>query len=388
MARPLWIDAGTDPEAIADHLDKLADTATRLDTEPRDLAGADRGLLHRAAIVRARRQLHERHGEKDRILAEEVRAIDDLVRTANLLVERLREWYALHAPEATRSITDSAQLARLVAEHGDREGVMAAVNGIVTGVGSDLDPADMAVLQGFAQALRAVHDSWEALERRVTELMEIVAPNVAAIAGPVIGARLIALSGSVQKLATVPTGTVQLYGAETALFRHIKEGTKPPKHGVLFQHPHVHQAAPWQRGAIAKAMSLQIALAAKADAFTGNDIRTELKERLDADIARIKRTRSQPPKRPQGRSGGQGGRGPSRGPGGRGPGGPRRDGPRRDGPRRDGGRDNRDGPRRGGKPGGYGGKPGGSGGQGGKPFKPKKKNKFSGGPARPPGGKQ
>lgn len=119
MSRPLWSDKGNDAQAAAEHLQELADTARDLRFVPQQLpAGLDLAVLHQAAILRVRKQLAESHAEADRILSQEVRAIDDLVRTANLLVERLREWYALHAPEATRTITDSETLARLVSEKG------------------------------------------------------------------------------------------------------------------------------------------------------------------------------------------------------------------------------------------------------------------------------
>ena len=269
MARPLWSDKGNDPQAAAEHLQKLADTATALRFAPQELpAGADPKVLHQAALLRVRKQLALSHAETDRVLAQEVRAIDDLVRSANLMVERLREWYALHAPEATRLVTDAETLAKLVAEKGDRAAVMAALDLAAvaqTSLGSDLDAADMAVVRGFAAALSAIHDSWHALESRVHDLMATVAPNVASVVGPVIGARLIAISGGLNRLATWPAGTVQLLGAETALFRHLKEGTRPPKHGVLFQHPSVHQAPPYSRGAVARALALAASTAAKAD---------------------------------------------------------------------------------------------------------------------------
>ncbi|MCA1819219.1 MAG: hypothetical protein LC620_04075, partial [Halobacteriales archaeon] len=149
--------------------------------------------------------------------------------------------------------------------------------------------------------------SWTALEARVAQLMEKVAPNVASVVGPVIGARLIALSGGLERLASWPAGTVQLLGAETALFRHLKEGTKPPKHGILFQHPSVHLAAPWSRGAVARALALATATAAKADAFTKNDLRAHLAEQVKADMERIAKRKM--PARPQGGFG----RGPPRG---------------------------------------------------------------------------
>jgi nucleolar protein 56 len=332
VARPLWSDRGNDPQAVAEHLQRLADTATSFRFEPADLPdGADLRALHQGALLRVRKQLALSHAETDRILAQEVRAIDDLVRSANLLVERLREWYALHAPEATRRVTDAETLARLVADKGDRAAVMSALDlakEAETSLGSDLDPADLAVLRGFAAALAAIHDSWHALEARVQDLMATVAPNVASVVGPIIGARMIALSGGLNRLATWPAGTVQLLGAETALFRHIKEGTKPPKHGILFQHPNVHQAPPWQRGPIARILALAAAKAAKADAFTKNDLRPLLAAEVKKGIERIQRERLRPPQRRFDNRGPRQFGGPRRGPPAGGSRGPRAPAPR------------------------------------------------------------
>lgn len=292
VARATWLDKAPDVAAVVAHLDACAKSAhAPLAFQAVQVpGGTDLSVLHQAALLRVRAQLSISHAESDRVLAQEVRAIDDLVRTANLLVERLREWYALHAPEAARMVPDAEELTRLVVQHGERGLVMTALNQAntaTTSLGTDLDIADMAVLQGFAAALQAVHESWRALEVRVGQLMEQVAPNVASVVGPVIGARLIALSGGLNRLATWPAGTVQLLGAETALFRHLKEGTKPPKHGILFQHPLVHSAMPWNRGPIARALALAAATGAKADAFTKNDLKAFLKAQLEKDLARI-----------------------------------------------------------------------------------------------------
>jgi nucleolar protein 56 len=328
VARAVWFEKGSDVAAVAAHLEAHAKAPGPLKFEAVQVpAGTDLGVLHQAALTVARRKLSVSNTEGDRILAQEVRAIDDLVRTANLLVERLREWYALHAPEATRLVTDAQELAKLVSEHGDRDAVMKALDQAQmaqSSLGTDLQPEDMAVLQGFAGALSAVHASWKALEARVAVLMEQVAPNVASVVGPVLGARLIALSGGLSRLATWPSGTVQLLGAETALFRHLKEGTRSPKHGILFQHPTVHQAPPWQRGPTARALALAAATGAKADAFTKNDLRPFLAAQLKADMERIAKRKPQPraPFNPRFQKRGLPSRGPSYG----------RDAPR-DGPR-------------------------------------------------------
>jgi nucleolar protein 56 len=137
------------------------------------------------------------------------------------------------------------------------------------------------------------------VERSATGL----APNVTALAGPVLAARLVSLAGGVEALARLPASTVQLLGAEKALFRHLREHTLPPKHGVLFLHPVVHRAPPWQRGAIARAFAGKIAIAARADAFSRRDIAASLKEALDASLASIREKKRLAPsgRRPAGR---------------------------------------------------------------------------------------
>lgn len=299
--RALWTDKAPDVQAVAAHLEAAAKSATApLQFESRPLGNADTKVLHQAALLRVRGQLKEAHTELDRILAQEVRAVDDLVRTANLMVERLREWYALHAPEATRMVADSERLATLVAEKGERGIVMAhldAARAAQSSLGTDLDPADLRVLQSFAAALASVHNTWHQLELRIADLMKEVAPNLATVVGPVLGARMIAQAGSVARLASWPSGTIQTLGAETALFRHIKEGTLPPKHGLLFQHPLVHVAPQWQRGPVARLLALACTTAARADAFTKNDLSALLRAQVDEGLARIRKERARPPQR-------------------------------------------------------------------------------------------
>ncbi len=302
--RPIWWQA--DDAASMVELLEEASAATALDATPRPAPdGAPLDILHNAAMAVARNRLAEAHAGKDRILMEEVKAVDDLLRTSNLLIERLREWYALHAPELTRQVNDAEELTRLVAEHGDRATIHQALQTVDdVATGSELDPADLAVVQGFAAGLQGLHTSWRALENRIETLMQEVAPNIASVVGPIIGARLIALSGGLHRMGTMPSGTIQTLGAETALFRHIKEGSKPPKHGILFQHPLVFQAPRHQRGAMARALANHAALAARADATTGNDLREHLAAALEADLVHIRARKPKPPQRgPAGKGG-------------------------------------------------------------------------------------
>ena len=97
------------------------------------------------------------------------------------------------------------------------------------------------------------------LSSTIENLMEILAPNLKNILTAIIGARLIAKAGSLLRLAQMPSSTIQIIGAEKALFRALKTGTRPPKHGLIFQHPSVNSAPKWQRGKIARALSSKIA---------------------------------------------------------------------------------------------------------------------------------
>jgi nucleolar protein 56 len=230
-----------------------------------------------------------------------VRAYDDLVFTANIQSERLREWYGLHFPEL-EVVSGGDAYAKAVAEHGDRKAVMTALKLEMDSIGSDIEPKDLETVQVLASSLKESYVSKSKIEKYVEERMMEVAPNISAIVGPVIGARLMMQAGSLKRLASMPSSTVQLLGAEKAMFRHLKKGTDPPKHGILFQHPLVHSAPVWQRGAIARALASKICLAARADLYSRNDISSLLREQLDKRVAEIRKQHAAAPKKPAGRS--------------------------------------------------------------------------------------
>jgi nucleolar protein 56 len=127
--------------------------------------------------------------------------------------------------------------------------------------------------------------------------MEEVAPNTNAIAGPLLGARLIAVAGGLRNLAKMPASTIQVLGAEKALFRALRTGTRPPKHGLIFQHSLLHEAKPWQRGKVARGLAGKISIATRVDAFGGKFKGDELKRDLDRRIKEIQEKYRKPPSR-------------------------------------------------------------------------------------------
>jgi len=125
--------------------------------------------------------------------------------------------------------------------------------------------------------------------------MDEVAPNIRALVGSLLGARLIALAGGLTSLAKLPASTVQVLGAEKALFRSLRTGTRPPKHGIIFQHSIIHEAKRWQRGKVARALAGKLTIAARIDAFSGKYGGDALKIDLEKRIDEIKEKYAEPP---------------------------------------------------------------------------------------------
>src|SRR5205807_1804791 len=238
--------------------------------KPEDF-GYGRDLLHAAMVQLAKRRMRKAIGPEDH-LRQAVGALDELQEEENVLVERLREWYGLHFPELAPMV-DTATYVELVSMHGRRERMPIDHR---ESVGADLPEREEGELKALAGLAKLVADQRRAIETYVERSIRELAPNVSELAGPIIAARLVTLAGGIDDLARAPAGTVQLLGAERALFRHPRTGSRPPKHGVLFQHPLVHRAPTWQRRAIARALAGPIAIAAPAAAYTKRRIAPDL----------------------------------------------------------------------------------------------------------------
>jgi nucleolar protein 56 len=122
-----------------------------------------------------------------------------------------------------------------------------------------------------------------------------VAPTLSRVVGDLVAARLVAHAGSLERLAFLPASTIQTLGAEEALFLHLKEGKKPPKHGALFMHALVNQAPPKQRGRIARQLATKASIAARIDHFGGPDAATKAEALVASIDSQLKRIRTAPP---------------------------------------------------------------------------------------------
>ncbi|MFW5930098.1 MAG: NOP5/NOP56 family protein [Halobacteriota archaeon] len=135
-------------------------------------------------------------------------------------------------------------------------------------------------------ALDTVDTARDDLETWIEDEARSVAPNLSAMAGPVLAARLVSLAGGLKNLARMPSGTLQVLGAEDALFRHLRDGSPPPKHGVIYLHPYVRGTAEEDRGSAARTFAGKLSIAARVDHYSG-DLRPELVEDIERKMQEI-----------------------------------------------------------------------------------------------------
>ena len=162
---------------------------------------------------------------------------------------------------------------------------------------------------GFAKLSNQMYDTLLELESYIKTTSKAIMPNATYLTDEKIAAELLSKAGSLERLATMPASTIQLLGAEKALFKHIKFGSKPPKYGVLFKLADISTGPRDKRGRIARAYATKVSIGLKADFFTHNFIAEKLKEDLEKTIKKIKET---PNKGPKGGTSGQFNRGPPR----------------------------------------------------------------------------
>jgi nucleolar protein 56 len=229
--------------------------------------------LHDATVSATRAAVTERETSTEQQLQHGVEAMDDAERLANELAERVVEW----AGSLAGGRPDDDRAADLAG----------GVDGARTVAGwTPTTPAEERVV---SLAERVVDLDAERAELRsfVESQAPTVAPNLAPMAGPVLAARLVSLAGGLESLAKKPAGTVQVLGAEDALFAHLRGRGPSPKHGVIFTHEYVRGTHPDNRGSAARALAGKLAIAARIDFYAG-EFRQSVHDDLDDRMATIR----------------------------------------------------------------------------------------------------
>jgi len=254
-------------------------------------------LLHEVTLEAAKLQVSGALTPDQRIILA-VEALDDINETVNVLSERLSEWYGGYFPESGLSGED---LGRFIAKYGSRRNVdpeNPLYAKAVDSMGAELEAPDEALIKGFAGSVCSLYDRRKQIEGYIESSMENIAPNLSLLAGPMLGARLISIAGSLEKLAAFPSSTIQVIGANKALFKHLRSRAPSPKHGIIFSHPLINTAPWWQRGKIARALAAKLAMAARMDLYSGEKV-PSLEEKLDAKVQQIRLSNPEPPRKKQ-----------------------------------------------------------------------------------------
>ncbi|MCG2865805.1 MAG: C/D box methylation guide ribonucleoprotein complex aNOP56 subunit [Vulcanisaeta sp.] len=268
--------------------------------------------VYEITVTQTRHKLRKVVEKRDLFVAQAISSVDDLDKILNLISSRVREWYGLHFPELEDLVKDHREYMTLVTKLGHRSNFTVdnltklglsqdrakrIYEAASKSVGAEMSDWDLEPIRTYAGIYVQLSDLRNKLSQYIDEAMVEVAPNIRELVGPLLGARLIMLAGGLMRLALLPASTIQVLGAEKALFRALRTGSRPPKHGVIFQFPEIFRAPRWQRGKIARALAAKLAIAAKADAFTGNFIAPRLKEDLMKRIQEVKTVYAKPPPR-------------------------------------------------------------------------------------------
>ncbi len=251
--------------------------------------------------------------QKDKVVIQVIATIDDIDKTINFFAGRLRDWYNLHFPEASNLLEDHHQFFRFISEMNGRslisselleeKGFEKIAEKILTAaessMGAEFSEEDLEPLKNMAKTMLELAKRRQELTKYLEKIMSEITPNLTGLIGPLLGSRLIHLAGGLKELAFLPSTVIQVLGAEKALFRSLKTGTKPPKHGVIFQHADIHNAPKWQRGKISRVLSGKIAIAARIDTFTGDIRYEELQKDMEERIKEIRKKYPSPPPKEQ-----------------------------------------------------------------------------------------
>jgi nucleolar protein 56 len=209
--------------------------------------------------------------KSDNFIIQTISHIDEIKKVSNILIKRLREWYELYNPEFSRKVKDHAKFVELILEKKDKKEKES--------MGADFSKENLEPINKIASEINVLYKLKEKQEKYLSELMQKTCPNLTAVAGYLIGAKLISLAGSLKKLMIFPSSTVQLLGAEKALFRHMRTGARSPKHGIIHEHPLVSKAK--EKGKAARAVADKISVAVKVDYFKGKFIGDKLRKELE-----------------------------------------------------------------------------------------------------------
>ncbi|KAI4266894.1 MAG: hypothetical protein LQ337_008617 [Flavoplaca oasis] len=217
----------------------------------------------------------------DTMIIQAIALLDDLDKELNIYAMRVKEWYGWHFPEMARIVNDNLAYAKIIIAMGMRtnavnadlaeilpEEIETAVKAAAeVSMGTEITSEDLENIRGLAEQVVSFTDERAQLSSYLAARMQAVAPNLTALVGELVGARLISHAGSLMNLAKSPASTIQILGAEKALFRALKTKHDTPKYGLIYHASLIGQATGKNKGKIARILSAKAALGLRVDAL-------------------------------------------------------------------------------------------------------------------------
>jgi nucleolar protein 56 len=224
--------------------------------------------------------------DESALIIQAVKSAEEVDKSINMLVKRLREWYDHHNPEYSRSESDNKTFVSNILKENKEELLKRLNIEKIDSLGADLKKPDIDSIKGLATQISQLYYLIDKLTDYISNIMESYCPNIKAVCGISVGSRLIEHAGSLKRLCLLPASTIQILGAEKALFRHMKTGARPPRHGLIVNHSLISKASNQMHGKIARTLADKISIAAKIDYFKGSFIGDKLRKELEEKFSK------------------------------------------------------------------------------------------------------
>jgi len=266
-----------------------------------DYEKAQLGLAHSYSRAKVKFNVNR----SDNMIIQAIALIDTLDKDINTFIMRVREWYGWHFPELVKVVNDNYMYARLALVikdkatltdeampalkeiTGDEDKAKEVIEAAKASMGQDISPVDMINIESFAKRVISLAEYRTSLHNYLNNKMSVVAPNLGALIGDIIAARLISHAGSLTNLAKYPASTVQILGAEKALFRALKTKGNTPKYGLIFHSTFIGKANARNKGRISRYLANKCSIASRIDCFSdfqttlfGEKLKDQVEERL------------------------------------------------------------------------------------------------------------
>ncbi len=256
-----------------------------------------------ACVALTRHNISKSFSDKSNYVIQLVNYLEIVEKSLNNLAMGLRSCYSLHFPELDDLLEEHQQYMKGVIGVGTREGAklkQLVKFGIDTekaekilkaakySVGGDFESHHIEPLIHLALAWLKLNEATSSLEKTIVKIMKEIAPNLCSIINPLVAAKLIAEAGGLNRLASMPSSTIQVLGAQKALFAHLRGKGPPPKHGIIFQVKEIRASPKQLRGRVARMFASKIAIAARVDYFGGEYIGDKLKMEIEKKLAELR----------------------------------------------------------------------------------------------------